>query len=79
MNYENRYNHTYCKKEIVDYFYEIAENIVTLIPCSANDKNVKLNKEDGIFDFIDELDFLETDIEKIFKDNQEIFHKIKIN
>ncbi len=64
--------------EVEDYFYEIAENIVTLIPCSANDKNVKLNKEDGIFDFIDELDFLETDIEKIFKDNQEIFHKIKM-
>lgn len=65
-------------EELDDYFYEIAENIVTLIPCSANDKRVKLCTDDGIFDFIDELDFLENDIEEIFNKNMEVFHKIKI-
>lgn len=65
-------------QEAEDYFYEIAENIVTLIPCSANDSKVCLCERDGIFDFVNELNFLKKDIENIFEKNKEAFHKIKL-
>lgn len=61
-------------------FYELAENIVVLVPCTINDKTkkIKFSKSDGIFNFRETFDFLENEIKNIIETSIDTFIKLKL-
>lgn len=61
-------------------FYELAENIVVLVPCTINDKTkkIKFSKSDGIFNFRETFDFLKNEIKNIIETSIDTFIKLKL-
>ena len=61
-------------------FLDISQNIIRLIPCKIprNTKDLVLVKQDGILDFIFEIDFLETDYDKLFLENKDSIYILKV-
>lgn len=60
-------------------FIDISQNIIRLVPCNIprNTHDVVLNINEGILDFIFELEFLKSDYEIMFSNNKETLYKIK--
>lgn len=61
-------------------FLDVSHNIVKLVPCEADyvNKKVRPVKKDGIYNFIDEIKFLDEDYKSIFFNYNNCLYKIKI-
>lgn len=66
-------------EEMKKIFLDISHNIVKLIPCEADytSKKVRPATRDGIYNFFEEISFLEEDYNKIFSNHNDSLYKIK--